>query len=464
MSVPVTVMKFGGTSLEDGPGFARVAELLRSQEIDDGPPPIAVVSAMSGVTDALMRSLRLAQEDGSASAARSLEPHFDRHMEVARALGATAASTMRQLLETARKEIVELLEADRRDDTSSRSRNAITRDAISSYGEILSAHLLRLVLNEYGSPASYVDARRCIKTNGDYGNARPLGLETALHTRAELQSLLNRKRLPVLGGFIGATIDGVTTTMGRGSSNHTATLVSAALGARETQIWTDVNGVHTADPSLVEQARTISHLSYDEAEEIARLGAKVLHQRMFEPVRAQQIPIRIRNSQSPRAEGTLISAQSPSPEASPTQTIKAIAHRNHLIRIDVRSTPALVANGFQRSIEAIFNRHQISMEIVGGTAEGLSLACDEGVPLAALVQELNQCGSVEVTRSRAVVGCVGEGLNSPSDAVNRMTEILKSFDSTLEWQKISRINLVSLVDAGLVGQLVKRLHHEIFEQ
>ena len=111
-----------------------------------------------------------------------------------------------------------------------------------------------------------------------------------------------------VGGFIGATSDGMTTTMGRGSSNHTATLVSAALNAREVQIWTDVNGVHTADPWLVKQSHTIPHLSYDEAEQMAHFGAWVLHEPMFEPVRVRQIPVRIRNSRSPEAEETIISA------------------------------------------------------------------------------------------------------------------------------------------------------------
>jgi len=463
LSTPVAVLKFGGTSLGDVSGFERVVALLCSAEVNESSPPIAIVSAMSGVTDALMMSWRLSGQGDVSAAKHSLEPHFERHLDVAASLGATTAARMGVVVEQARHEITALLAPDIAGENASSSSQPAKLDAITAYGEMLSAQLLTLVLNECGAPASYVDSRRCIKTNGEHGNAWPLLQETAFHTRAELQGLLAAKRLPVLGGFIGATMDGATTTMGRGSSNHTATLVSAVLCARETQIWTDVNGVHTADPHLIKHARTISHLSFDEAEEMARLGAKVLHERMFEPVRASGIPIRIRNSQSPNEAGTLISARGQGPET-PAPTIKAITHKNHLVKIDVQSTPALVANGFQRSIAAILDRYGVLMEIVGRSAEGLSLACDESAPLDAIVRELKTCGAVEVEGRRAIVGCVGEGLQARFNCETRMTEILKSFDSRLEWQKLSNLNLVSMVEVSLVGPLVSHLHRELFER
>ncbi len=459
MSAPVTVMKFGGTSLEDFAGFQRVAHLLRSEVTS---LPIAVVSAMSGVTDALMTCLPMAQQEGVSKAARSLEAHFDRHVKIARALGPGHASQMNALIERARSEIISLLE--RRDAGAvSVSSDPARQDAIAAYGEMLSGQLLTLVLNELGSPASFVDARRCIKTDDVYAKAHPLIRETTEQTRAELQSLLAEKRLPVLGGFIGSTLDGATTTMGRGSSNFTATLVSSALNAREVQIWTDVNGVYTADPSLVKQAHTIPYLSYDEAEEMARLGAKVLHQGMFEPIREQRIPVRIRNSRLSEADGTLIAAQISETSTVPAKSIKAIAHRNHLLRIDVRSTPELVANGFQRSIEAVLKKHCVRLEIVARMSDGLSLACDEDVPVSSIVKDLKRCGAVEVSHRRAIVGCVGERLRMLPKAEARLASILKSFDAKLEWQQISPIHLLTMIDASLMGALVKSLHQEIFE-
>jgi len=410
-----------------------------------------------------MMSLRLVQEGQNRAAAQTLEEHFARHLEVAVRLGPTAVASMRLILDRTRQEVVELLELAGATRSTSVTSTPAIRDAISSYGEILSAQLLTLVLNTCGSPASYVDARRCITTNGEHGNAQPLESETAVQMRAQLQPLLDQKRTPVLGGFIGATKEGVTTTMGRGSSDYSATLASAALNARETQIWTDVSGVHTADPMLVKSARTIPRLSYDEAEEMARLGAKVLHQRMFEPVRQQQIPIRICNSYVPQAEGTLISAE-PDSTASTNGTIKGIAHKNHLVRIDVRSTPTQVTNGFQGSIESILKRHQGSIELVTRLANGISLACDDGPSLGSIVHALKQCGSVQVTNRQAIVSCVGEGLRRSSEEPGALTAILRALDSTLVWQNTSRLNLIAVVDAEMVGPLVRRLHSEIFEQ
>jgi len=453
-------MKFGGTSLEDVSGFERVAHLLRSEVAS---PPIAVVSAMSGFTDALVTLPGLARKVGVAKAAESLEVHFERHLAIASTLGHSSASRMRLVLESARNEIATLLECCCDPTGTSLAGEAATQDAISSYGEMLSAYLLTLVLESLGSHASYVDARRCIKTDDAFAKAQPLIESTVLHTRMELQPLLNGKRLPVLGGFIGSTRSGETTTMGRGSSNYTATLIGSALNAREVQIWTDVNGVHTADPSLVKQARTIPYLSYDEADEIARLGAKVLHQGMFEPLRAQQIPVYIRNSRLDEAQGTLIAARYPDPSNAPDKSIKAIAHRNHLVRIDVCSTPKLVDNRYQSTIEALLRKHAVPLQIVSRTAAHISLACDEDAPVNSVVEDLMHYGAVEVSPRRAIVGCVGERLRIRTGGYDRIATILKSFDAELEWQQVSPINLLTMIDASRVVPLLKSLHREIFE-
>jgi aspartate kinase len=445
-------MKFGGTSLADTAGFERVVEILRS--CDDS-APVAVVSAMGGVTDALDFSLNQALGGKGIGAELPLEDHFERQLEVASKYGATASSRMREILECTRREIVDLLKLAVVD----QGPTVLLRDALTTYGEILSAQLLSLVLNEIGLAATYVDARRCIVTNEEHGNATPLIEETARHTHAELDPLLENNKLPVLGGFIGATRQGITTTLGRGSSNYTATIVSSVLNAREAQIWTDVNGVQTADPRLVGSARTVPHLSYDEAEEIARLGAKVLYRRMFQPVRTLNIPVRIRSSYDPQNPGTLIGVR-----AEPSsQPIKAIAYKKNLVRVDVNASPSFVANGFQRSIEKIFNAHQVAMDIVGKSEVGFSLACDEGAALESIVADLQQCGSVGITRHQAIISCVGEGLENSQNSATKVSDILRRIDSRLNWQRVSSLNLMSVVDGDLVGPLVRRVHREIFE-
>jgi aspartate kinase len=311
----ITVVKFGGTSIQDTPAFLRVAQIVKAKESS---PLIVVASAMSGVTDALIASFRCVSTHGVDASAQMLEDHFARHLEVGQILSPLRLARLRSLIENSRSEIVESLTH-----VSHNGKVDLRRhDAIVSHGERLGANLLTLVLEEQGMPAQYVDARNCVITNNEHGNAAPLPAELQQKTCDELLPLLDQQRIPVLGGFIGSTTDGVTTTLGRGSSDYSATLIGAAVHAREIEIWTDVDGIQTADPRLVETTRTVPHVSYAEAAQLAKLGARVMHPKMIEPVIADGIPIRILNSHAPEQRGTLISA-----ESHPNGTVKAIAHK-----------------------------------------------------------------------------------------------------------------------------------------
>jgi aspartate kinase len=313
----ITVLKFGGTSIQDGPAFARVAQIVKAKR---SRALVVIVSAMSGVTNALIASFRGVQTDGAKKSLELLEEHFDRHVQVAEELIPARVSQVRELVEISRSEITELL--DRASEIP--MLDMYIHDAIASHGERLAAKLMTMVLEDHGVPTEYVDARHCVITNNDHGNAEPLLAELRQRTRAELLPLLlNKRRIPVLAGFLGATTKGVTTTLGRGSSDYSATLVGAALHAREIQIWTDVDGIQTADPRLVKTTRTVPHISYEEATHLAKLGARVMHPKMIEPVIAQGIPIRILNSYAPQLPGTLISAKS----ARSNGGVKAIAHK-----------------------------------------------------------------------------------------------------------------------------------------
>lgn len=450
MSAKVTVMKFGGTSIEDGLAFERVAHIVNSSKRER---PVVVVSAMSRVTDALLSSLQTAASGEISLALNSIDEHLERHLQVTSSLGATARADILLLIESVRQEIAELLQAV----AVSRTTSSRLQDIIASYGERLSASLLASVLAEHGLPASYVDARRCILTNEEHGKATPLLKETRERTRAELEPLLRAERVPVLGGFIAASMGGMTTTMGRGSSDYTATLVSATLGARETQIWTDVNGVLTADPRLIETARTVPQLSYGEAAELARFGVKVLHPKMIQPAAEHEIPVRICNSRAPGEVGTLICART---EAA-SGAVKVIAHKTGMTMVEVTSTPALIANGFLHAIRRIFDRHQTALDIVASSDVGVSLACEEISVLPLIVQDLQRVGSIEVRKDRAIICCVGDELQvAPSNAM-KLFETLTDVDFT--WHSSSGNNFVLVVDEEHVGILIRRLHDAIFE-
>lgn len=441
-------MKFGGTSLEDGQAFQRVAHIVDSNVSEN---LVVVVSAMSGVTDALINSFQRAAKGETSEALRMLEHHFERHLKVASTLGTQAVGRMRVVIEHSRREIIELLG----DVCANRRTAAEGQDAMASHGERLSANLLTIVLDGHGIPASYVDARRCLVTNAEHGSAQPLIEETWRQTRGELQPLLERKRVPVLGGFIAASKTRVTTTLGRGSSDYSATLFSAVLGARETQIWTDVDGVMSADPSLVKSARTVSQLTYEEAAELARLGASVLHSKMIQPVIEHKIPIRILNSRAPERSGTLICS---SPQA-PNGSVKAIACKTRQTRIDITSTPTFVANGFLRAIEDIFDRHRFGMRIVGKSEVGVSFTCEEAGAPPALVHDLEQVGAVQTKAQQATVSCVGEGIK---DTAGSLRQVLRSIDPTLTWHSTSSLSLISMVNAERFSPLVRLIHQCLF--
>lgn len=301
MAGNIKVLKFGGTSVADAAAFERAVEIVRTNH---NSPVLVVVSAMSGVTDALI-------------ALRNLEEHFERHLDVAQILNAEQQRRFRDLIENSKREILARLPVT----------DLQTQDEIASYGERLCAALFAMVLEHHELRTTCVDARLCILTDDDHGNANPIMDEVRSRTRAHLEPLLESKRIPVVGGFIGATAEGVTTTLGRGSSDYTATLIGAALCAEEIQIWTDVDGVQTANPNLVNATRTIPVISYEEAAELAALGACVMHPKMIGPVIDDRIRIRVRNSRFPERNGTLICAGSELPNG----FVKAIAHRDGVV-------------------------------------------------------------------------------------------------------------------------------------
>ena len=441
-----TVLKFGGTSVEDAAAFERVAEIVRAER---RARPVVVVSAMSGVTDALLASV-------DAASAADLEPQLERHRLVARGLlDAAAAAGFEAELEGAREEIGRLLE--RASQTGSTLPRL--RDEVVSYGERLSSSLLAGVLAARDLPATWVDARRCIVTNDVAGRADPDFPETSARARAQLSPLLAAGRIPVLGGFIGASAGGVTTTLGRGGSDYSAALLGAALDAEEIQIWTDVSGVLTADPRVVRNAHTIPTLSYAEASELAYFGAKVLHPKSIQPALVRGIPVRIMNSRAPQDGGTVVAAEA---ELWPG-TVKSIAHKTGITVLQITSARMLGAYGFLRALFEVFDRHRMPVDVVTTSEVSLSLTVEDGAALPAVVAELETLGEVRVEPRRAIICVVGEGLRTTPGIAARVFETIRDINVSLISQGASRVNLTFVVDEGQAREAVTRLHAALLE-
>ncbi|HEX8503146.1 MAG TPA: lysine-sensitive aspartokinase 3 [Pyrinomonadaceae bacterium] len=454
MDTQTTVMKFGGTSVEDAPAFERVAALVRAERAAH---PVVVVSAMSRFTDALLAAFEAASGGAHAEAAASLEAHFARHAEVARALlSDEEAAGVAGAVEEARRGLAAAL-----GEAAGHARpSALLQDLVVSYGEQLSSKLLAAVLRARGVAARQADARRCVITDDEHGRAAPLKEETERHTREQLGPLIEEGVVPVLGGFIASSAaTGETTTLGRGGSDYTAGLVGAALRSREIQIWTDVSGVLTADPRVVPEARTIPRLSYAEAAELAYFGAKVLHPKTILPAVVRNVPVRICNSRRPKEPGTVVYFDA---EMTP-RTVKAIAHKAGVHIVHVTSARMLGAYGFLRAIFEVFERHRTAVDIVTTSEVSVSLSLEDVGAIDAITEELKHIAAVRVESGRAIVCIVGEGLRSTPGIAGRVFSTVRDINVLLISQGASSINLTFVVEERHAADAVRLLHAAFFE-
>jgi len=445
-------MKFGGTSVADAAAFENVARIVAAEREAS---PVVVVSAMSGVTDSLLAATMIAVEGKVDDAIASLEETFRRHQAVAKELLLTPkAEKFATLISRSAHHVADLMHAIQQ----SPSRHKAIQDAVVSFGETLSSGLLTEVLGQRGIAARQVDARRCIITNDEHTCAAPLMVETFTHSEKELRPFLETGVVPVLEGFVGATTVGATTTLGRGGSDYTASLIGAALRAHEIQIWTDVTGVLTADPRVVPEAQTIERLSYSEAAELAYFGARVLHPKTIQPAIESCIPVRICNSRSPGVSGTLVGPQT---EASP-RTVKAIAHKTGVTIVQITSARMLGAYGFLRALFEVFERHSTVVDVVTTSEVSVSLSLDDAARLAEIVEELERLGTVRVEKGRAIICVVGEGLSGTPGIAAKVFSTISDINVTLISQGASSINFTFAIEEGRVNEAVKRLHEEFF--
>ena len=430
-------MKFGGTSVADAAAIENVARIVSAERAAF---PVVVVSALSGVTDALL-----------AATPASVEPIFQRHLETAAQLLGSSESYA-ALVRSAEAQVRALLQS------QNPSNRKAVQDSIVSFGELLSSALMAAVLNQRGIEARQIDARRCIITDEEHTCAAPLLRETYARTQNELRPLVESGVVPVLGGFIGATMQGATTTLGRGGSDYTAALIGAALRVDEIQIWTDVTGVLTADPRIVPEAQTIDRLSYSEAAELAYFGAKVLHPKTIQPAIENSIPVRICNSRLPQERGTLVGPQSETSR----RTIKAIAHKTGVTVVQITSARMLGAYGFLRALFEVFERHRVVVDVVTTSEVSVSLSLDEAGALPSIVEELQQLGTVGIEKGRAIICVVGEGLRGTAGIEARVFSTISDINVSLISQGASSINFTFVVEEERVREAVTRLHEEFF--
>jgi aspartate kinase len=443
------VSKFGGTSVGDAAAIERAAGIIGERVSRQ---PLVVVSALGGATNALIALAEQAASGQLILAIRGVEALRERHLKVAsQLLGSESHDVVGELSATF-DELAALAEA------LSVLGHATTRslDAIAAKGELLSSELVVAAFCARGIPAVLVDPASVMITTDQFGKAEPRTDRIAERAGEVIRPLLAQGRVPIIGGFVGATEHGIVTTLGRGGSDYSASLLGAAMGAEAIEIWTDVDGMLTADPRVVPDARLIERIRFDEASELASFGAKVLHPSTIAPAVRLGIPVSVLNSRKPDGHGTLIAFDAP------RRPVTAIAGKEGVTVVKVRSPRMLLAHGFLARIFEVFDRHRTSVDVVATSEISVSLTIDDARHLESLVVDLSQLGDVSVERNRGIVALVGAGLGADSEAMARALGALKDTRVHMLSLSASGINLTMLVDAEQVSPAMRQLHAAFF--
>jgi aspartate kinase len=451
----VVVQKFGGTSVADPEAIQRLIQIVRNARAQDGRGPAVVVSAMSGVTDALLGVAAAAGGGRLEDALTRLDQLRERHVAAAHALaGKDAKGALGQQIDQQFDDLTALARAL----AVLREVSPRTLDVVAAAGELLSSRIVAAALTGADLPAEWVDARRAIITTGDHTRAVPLATETDAALRASVRAVVDAGRVPVLGGFVGSTIDGHTTTLGRGGSDYSAAIVGAGIGAREIQIWTDVDGMLTADPRVISAPRLVPQLSFAEAAELAYFGAKVLHPSTILPAAERNIPVRILNSRKADGPGTTITA-APPPGATP---LTALACKRDVTVVDITSSRMLMAYGFLRRVFEVFERYTTAVDVVTTSEVTVSVTVDDRRHLEPIVEELSEFSQVTVDHEMALLCAVGDRLRNEPAIAARAVGVLEEVPLRMISQAASRRNITVILRQADLPHAMNRLHEEFF--
>jgi len=447
----VIVVKFGGTSVGDAESIERTAEIVKGRLARQ---PAVIVSALGGATNSLLAIGEQSAKGHLIGALRGVETLRDSHFQQCEKLLGTSAeaSEVAGEMSASFDELASLADA------LSVLGHATPRsfDAIAAFGEQLSSHLVAAFFKLRDIPAEHMDARDVFVTDDNFMSAEPQTEAIAEAARDLVQPVIESGRVPVMGGFIGRSTKGITTTLGRGGSDYSASLLGAALHAEAIEIWTDVDGMLTADPRVVKGSKLIEQIRFDEASELASFGAKVLHPNTIAPAVRLGIPVFIYNSRNPKGKGTRITFDAP------RRAVSAIAGKAGITVVKVGAAKMLFARGFLRRVFEIFENNGISVDVVATSEVSVSATVDDPSGLESLVVELSKLGDVSVERDRAIVAVVGAAISEDSAAMGRAIGALDGIKVHMMSLSSTGINLTMIVDGDQLNQVMERLHDSFF--
>jgi aspartate kinase len=447
------VMKFGGTSVESAAAIERVAGIVKAREERR---PVVVVSAMGKTTNKLLAIAAAAISGKRDEYIRQLHDLRDYHSREARQVVPLAdRAELDRTLDDHFQELTELVKGLAvLGELTPRS-----IDAISSYGERLSSYIVTLAFRHFGMETAHVDSRDVIVTDKRHTHAAPLFPLTYERLAVQVKPLA-KTHVVVMGGFIGSTEEGVTTTLGRGGSDFTASIVGAGIGAEEIQIWTDVDGMLTADPTILPGGHRVKTISFAEAAELAYFGAKVLHPATVVPAVEKNIPVLILNSRRPEVPGTRIVAG----QVTCGNVVKSIACKRKIALVNIHSTRMLMAHGFLHRIFEIFDRFETPVDMVATSEVSVSLTIDNVERLDEILAEIRQFAEVATERDQAIVCLVGDNIRYTPGVARRIFMALDGINIRMISQGASLLNLSFVVAESDLFRTVSALHQEFFTE
>ncbi len=448
------IIKFGGTSVGDADRVANAIEIVAERRARK---PIVVVSALSGVTNDLVAASEAAREQDPKRVGEIIAAVRQRHEDVALRLVQQKSDFFESFIKQLDKQIEEI-DVILRGIAYLGEITPRARDKVMSIGEKLSSVLFAYTMMMRALPGEHVHSEEVIWTDDRFGGATPRMELTQEHARRVLMPLLERNRIPVMGGFIGRTEAGATTTLGRNGSDYSAAIVGAALGADEVQIWTDVDGLLTCDPRLVPGARVIDRLSFDEAAELASFGAK-LHPRTLEPAIAANVPVRVLNTHNPASQGTLITRVVENAPSGP----RSIARKKGIAVVHITSNKMLGAHGFLARLFDEFERLAISVDLITTSEVSVSVTVDDTHDLDKLEKRLREFADVNIEDNQCIIAVVGTNLLADTLVGARIFEALRNIKVKMVSLGRSGLNLSLVVDNADADRAVESMHHALFE-
>jgi aspartate kinase len=449
------VMKFGGTSTQDAHAMANVSRIVTSRYSQQ---PIIVISAIAGATNSLEKIGALAAEGKRAEALDVMTGLLERHHVIVRELIKQSERNAALLahLSSSRNELEDLIKGV----SILRELTPRTLDTLYAFGELLSSRLIAAVLQEQGVNAQWVDTKDFMLTDENFNNALPLMEEVESRLSSLVLPLVRQGIVPVTQGYIGVTETGRRTTMGRESSDYSAAVIGAAMNVDDIQIWTDVDGILTADPRVVAVPMKVKRLSFEEAFELSFFGAKVLHPNTMLPAIAKNIPIHIYNSRQPQRSGTQVISY----VANDKTVLKSIAYKKNVTVLTVVPKKRYNQFVFWEHLYTILTKHGATPSMTVTSEYSIAFVLDAKNAHHGIIHEMNDFGICEVLENKAILCLVGANVRQSPKLMERLFSAIPRERISMVSFGASRHNISMIVDVDHIHEAVINLHKEFFSK